>query len=129
MTPHGMQPTARSIRGMFPCSSAWARVRGLGAAMGDLLSRAEHYRKQAETYHELAKFAEPAYLGDFYRGVAVRYVFMSQELSKQAEKDVGSAMEPPPVVANDDEPTTHLPQDLDLLAVWAGERSRLGEPE
>ena len=98
--------------------------------MADLLSRAEHYRKQAETYHELAKFAEPAYLGDFYRGVAVRYVFMSQELSKQAEREVGSALEPPPVVANDDEPTTHLAtQDLNLLAVWAGERSRAGEPE
>ena len=64
--------------------------------MGDLLRRAEHYRKQAETYHELAKFAEPAYLGDFYRGVAVRYVFMSQEISKQAEKEAGSVAEPPP---------------------------------
>jgi hypothetical protein len=89
--------------------------------MGDLLNRAEHYRKQAETYHELAKFAEPAYLGDFYRGVAVRYVFMSQEISKQAEaeKEVGSAAEPSPAVAGDDEQTTHLAQDLDLLAVWA----------
>jgi hypothetical protein len=96
--------------------------------MADLLSRAEHYRKQAETYHELAKFAEPAYLGDFYRGVAVRYVFMSQELSKQAEKDVGAAAEPP-VVANDDEPPTHLTQDLDLLSVWAGERVGGGESE
>jgi hypothetical protein len=95
--------------------------------MGDPLRRAEHYRKQAETYHELAKFAQPAYLGDFYRGVAVRYVFMSQELSKQAEKEVGSAAEPPPVVANDDEPPTPVVQDLDLLAVWAGERSGAGD--
>jgi hypothetical protein len=100
--------------------------------MGDLLNRAEHYRKQAETYHELAKFAEPAYLGDFYRGVAVRYVFMSQEISKQLEKEVGSAAEPTPGVAGDDEQTTHLAQDfdaqdLDLLAVWAGEGSRSGD--
>jgi hypothetical protein len=92
--------------------------------MDDLLRRAEHYRKQAETYHELAKFAEPAYLGDFYRGVAVRYVFMSQEISKQAEKEMGSAAEPLPAVANDDEHPTHMAQDLDLLAVWSGERSR-----
>jgi hypothetical protein len=96
------------------------------------LRRAEHYRKQAETYHELAKFAEPAYLGDFYRGVAVRYVFMAQELSKQAEKEVGPPAKPSPVIANDDEPTAHIAQDvaqdLDLLAVWAGERSRAGEP-
>ena len=90
--------------------------------MGDLLRRAEHYRKQAETYHELAKFAEPAYLGDFYRGVAVRYVFMSQEISKQAEKEAGSAAEPPPAVAGEDE--APVAQDLDLLAVWSGERSR-----
>jgi len=95
--------------------------------MGDLLRRAEHYRKQAETYHELAKFAEPAYLGDFYRGVAVRYVFMSQEISKQAEKEAESAAEPSPAVAGDDEQPTHVTQDLDLLAVWAGERSRSGE--
>jgi hypothetical protein len=97
--------------------------------MGDLLNRAEHYRKQAETYHELAKFAEPAYLGDFYRGVAVRYVFMSQEISKQAEaeKEVGSTAEPSPAVAGDDEQTTYLGQDLDLLSVWAGEGSRSGD--
>ena len=91
--------------------------------MGDLLRKAEHYRKQAETYHELAKFAEPAYLGDFYRGVAVRYVFMSQEISKQAEKEAGSAAEPPPAIAGEDEHPTPVAQDLDLLAVWAGERS------
>jgi hypothetical protein len=110
--------------------------------MADLLNRAKHYRKQAETYHELAKFAEPAYLGDFYRGVAVRYVFMSQEISKQLEKDFGSAAEPRPAAAGDDEQTTRLAQgldaqgfdaqgldapDLDLLAVWAGEQSRSGD--
>jgi hypothetical protein len=119
-----MQLIARSIRLFRMGEGSW-----VGAAMGDLLGRAEHYRKQAETYHELAKFAQPAYLGDFYRGVAVRYVFMSQELCKQAEKDVGSPEEPLPVGANDDEPPTHLAQDLDLLAVWAGERSRSGEPK
>jgi hypothetical protein len=44
-------------------------------------SRAEHYRKLAVKYHELGKSARPSYLGDFYRGVAVRYVFMAQEAS------------------------------------------------
>jgi hypothetical protein len=53
--------------------------------MRDLSRRSEYYRKMAVKYHELAKFANPPYLGDFYRGVAVRYVFMAQELSKQAE--------------------------------------------
>ena len=58
--------------------------------MGDPLSRAEHYGKLAVKYRELAKFAQPAYLGDFYRGVAVRYAFMAQEASKLAEREVGS---------------------------------------
>jgi hypothetical protein len=56
--------------------------------MRDLWSKAEHYEKLAHKYHELAKVAQPAYLGDFYRGVAVRYVFMAQEVSKRAEKEV-----------------------------------------
>jgi hypothetical protein len=56
--------------------------------MRDLWSKAEHYKKLAHRYHELAKVAQPAYLGDFYRGVAVRYVFMAQEVSKRAEKEV-----------------------------------------
>jgi hypothetical protein len=51
------------------------------------LSRAEHYRKLAVKYRELAKFAQPAYLGDFYRGIAVRYAFMAQEASERANKD------------------------------------------
>src|SRR5450755_3539094 len=55
--------------------------------MGDPLSRAEHCRKLAVKYRELAKFAQPAYLGDFYRGIAVRYAFMAQEASERANKD------------------------------------------
>jgi hypothetical protein len=44
-------------------------------------------RKLAVKYRELAKFAQPAYLGDFYRGIAVRYAFMAQEASERANKD------------------------------------------
>jgi hypothetical protein len=51
-------------------------------------SRAEHYRKLAVKYHELGKFAQPSYLGDFYRGVAVRYVFMAQEASERAKREM-----------------------------------------
>jgi hypothetical protein len=50
------------------------------------LSRAERYRKLAVKYHELGKFARPPYLGDFYRGVAVRYALMAQEASERARK-------------------------------------------
>ena len=53
------------------------------------LSRAEHYRKLAVKYHELGKSARPSYLGDFYRGVAVRYVFMAQEASERAKREIG----------------------------------------
>jgi hypothetical protein len=31
-------------------------------------------------YHELAKFARPAYLGDFYRRVASRYLVMAEDI-------------------------------------------------
>ena len=55
--------------------------------MRDPLSRAEHYTKLAVKNRELAKFAQPAYLGDFYRRIAVRYAFMAQEASERANKD------------------------------------------
>ena len=60
-----------------------------GLAMQDQLSKAERYREEAAKYHERAKFAEPGYLGDFFRQVAVRYMFMAQEASsgqRPAEK-------------------------------------------
>jgi hypothetical protein len=53
--------------------------------MGDVVSRAEHYEKLAHKYHELAKVAQPAYLGDFYRGVAVRYILRRGGLPSQGE--------------------------------------------
>ena len=56
--------------------------------MRDPLSKAEHYRKLAVKYRELAKFAQPAYLGDFYRGIAVRYAFMAQEASERGNNEV-----------------------------------------
>jgi hypothetical protein len=70
-------------------------------------------------YHELGKFAKPAYLGDFYRGVAVRYVFMAQEIAERAKKGVGFTAER--TVECDDGHSTLVGQDLELLAVWAGD--------
>ena len=91
--------------------------------MRDLLRKAEHYRELAVKYHELAKFAQPAYLGDFYRGVAVRYVFMAQEVSERAKKDVGFIAERSglPSVERGSGSGGH---DLELLAVWAGDGLR-----
>jgi hypothetical protein len=53
--------------------------------MQDAVSKAERYRKEANKYGELAKSAQPAYLGDVYRKVAVRYVFMAEDLLRRAE--------------------------------------------
>jgi hypothetical protein len=58
--------------------------------MRNFSSKAEHYRTLAVKYHELAKVAQLAYLGDLYRNVAVRYVFMAQETSERAKKEVRS---------------------------------------
>jgi hypothetical protein len=93
--------------------------------MRDLSLRSEHYRKLAVKYHEMAKMATPPYLGDFYRGVAVRYVFMAQELSHQAEKELGLAAQ-----ARDSqigEVATETTYDLNLLAVWAGDKPQHGQ--
>jgi hypothetical protein len=53
--------------------------------MQDPLSKADRYRKRAVECHELAT-ASPAYLGDFYRRVAVRYLFMAEEGLKLSKK-------------------------------------------
>jgi hypothetical protein len=54
--------------------------------MTEPLSRAEHYRKEAAKYHELAKVARPAYLGDFYRRVANRYLVMAEDISRWPQR-------------------------------------------
>src|SRR5262249_17558987 len=72
----------------------------LGGSVRSNLSKAEQYRKLAVKYHELGKFARPPYLGDFYRGVAVRYALMAQEAAERARKrsDLGTGQtELPPV--------------------------------
>jgi hypothetical protein len=50
----------------------------------DAWDRADHYRKEAVKCHELAKHAQPAFLGDFYRRIAVRYMFMAEDLLNEA---------------------------------------------
>jgi hypothetical protein len=52
--------------------------------MQDSLDRAVHYRKEAVRCHELAKAASAAFLGDFYRRVAVRYMFMAEDILSEA---------------------------------------------
>jgi hypothetical protein len=88
--------------------------------MQNPVRRSEHYREKAARYHELAKRAHPPYLGEFYRGIAVRYVFMAQELSHHAEKELGPNARR---VDATDEVSRQGAQDLDLLAVWAKDNS------
>ena len=83
--------------------------------------RSEHYREKAARYHELAKRAHPSYLGEFYRGIAVRYVSMAQELSQHPEKELGPTRQR--VDAPTDAGARQAAQDLDLLAVWAKDNS------
>jgi hypothetical protein len=46
----------------------------------DALSKAERYRRAANKYGELAKKAEPGYLAEVYRKIAVRYMSMAEDV-------------------------------------------------
>jgi hypothetical protein len=58
----------------------------VGCVMQDTVSKAERSRKEANRYGDLAKNAQPAYLGDVYRKVAMRYAFMAKELLRRPER-------------------------------------------
>jgi hypothetical protein len=45
-----------------------------------VMSKVDRYRKEANRYAELAKDAGPAFLAEIYRKVAIRYVFIAEEL-------------------------------------------------
>ena len=63
------------------------RVIRQGDKMLDLASKVERYRKEANRCGELAKEATPPFLAEIYRKVAVRYVFMAEELLKGRAHD------------------------------------------
>jgi hypothetical protein len=86
--------------------------------------RSEQYREKAAKYNELAKRACPPYLGEFYRGIAVRYGAMAQDVSQHDEKELGPT--PQWVEAPIDEVSRQAIPDLDLLAVWARDQPRHG---
>jgi hypothetical protein len=52
----------------------------------DAASKVERYRQEANRYGELAKQAEPGYLADVYRKVAMRYVYMAEDLLREADR-------------------------------------------
>jgi hypothetical protein len=75
----------------------------------------DHYRQLALKYHNLGKSARPAYLGDFYRGVAVRYALMAQEASERAKTEV---------VRAEHRVSRQLECDLEQLAALAGRQTQ-----
>jgi hypothetical protein len=60
--------------------------------MLDAVSKVERYRREANGCAELAKEASPPFLAEIYRRVAVRYVFMAEELANGPQRD-GDAIE------------------------------------
>jgi hypothetical protein len=54
--------------------------------MQDPVTKAEHYRKAANKYGEMAKQAEADYMAEIYRKVAVRYIFMAEDLLNWSER-------------------------------------------
>jgi hypothetical protein len=54
--------------------------------MQDPATKAEHYRKAANKYGEMAKQADVDYVAEIYRKVGVRYVFMAEDLLNWSER-------------------------------------------
>jgi hypothetical protein len=92
--------------------------------MQDPSSKAAHYRQEALKCHELARAAPYTFLSDFYRRIAVRYLFMAEEEMRLAEKkaDVGSQRGSSPAVTPSGVHDASR-VDLELLAKWAGRNS------
>jgi hypothetical protein len=89
--------------------------------MQNRIKRSEHYREKAAKYYDLANRTHPPYLGEFYRGIAVRYVAMARELSQRADNELQRARQGMGAPAH--EVSRQPAQDLDLLAVWAKDNS------
>jgi hypothetical protein len=54
--------------------------------MQDPVTKAERYRKAANKYGEMAKQAEVDYVAEICRKVAMRYVFMAEDLLNWSER-------------------------------------------
>jgi hypothetical protein len=58
--------------------------------MLDSVGKVERYRKEANRCADLAKEASPPFLAEIYRKVAIRYVFMAEELLREQARDKGA---------------------------------------
>jgi hypothetical protein len=59
----------------------------------DATSKAARYRREANKYGELAKQADPGYLADVFRKVAMRYVYMAEDVLRDAERRRGAGLD------------------------------------
>jgi hypothetical protein len=59
----------------------------------DAASKVERYRRAANRYGELAKQAEPDYLADVFRKVAMQYVLMAEDVLREAERRRGARLD------------------------------------
>ena len=56
-------------------------------------TKVERYRRAANKYGEMAKQAEPDYLAEVFRKVAVRYVFMAEDALREADRRRGAGLD------------------------------------
>jgi hypothetical protein len=52
----------------------------------DAASKAARYRREANRYGELAKHVERDYLAAVYRKIALQYVYMAEDVLRDAER-------------------------------------------
>jgi hypothetical protein len=64
-----------------------------------VMSKVDRYRKEANRYAELAKDAGPAFLAEIYRKVAIRYVFMAEELLKGPDREADAIERADPMIS------------------------------
>jgi hypothetical protein len=80
----GIAGKNRKVHAVVALQCVRCRATCGGSVVQNPFDRSDHYRKKAVRCHELAKVAEPAFFADFYRRVAVRYMFMAEEVFNEA---------------------------------------------
>ena len=91
--PHTRPPPRRHLRDIrSPVSIVSIPGHDSGGKMLAAISKVDRYRKEANRCAELAKDASPAFLAEIYQKVAMRYVFMAEDLLKGPNRE-GDAIE------------------------------------
>ena len=78
------------------------------------MSKVDRYRKEANRCAELAKDASPAFLAEIYQKVAMRYVFMAEDLLKGPK---GSTVESVSPIERADQMISRLRSDATIEGI------------